>query len=194
MVIPYRQPGWDTIDQSPTVVSASWLIHDLSERLIALTGDENLREPLDIRRYVGWEDAPIEAIRAFLEWLGLPSGRFLGEQFERRVQRDLFEIFESRNHRAGLRLLEEEASIKLISYFDETDGLKTHLQVCASPTPFRDPDTTYTEGIKEWINWIIEWWADDTTVTICVAATAMPILNIAASTSIAYPIKSFTVV
>ena len=193
-MVSYQEPNWVTVADSPTVIAARELLMRLNERIAEVTGTINFEEPLDVRRYVRWDSAPLENIKEFLEFLDLPSGDFLGEEFERRVYRDLFELFQGRNYRAGLTVLEREASAAIQHWWDYSNGIKTHLHICVSPSPLVNPVTqTYATGMSQWCRWMIEWWAEDMTVILCSTQVIETISQLSVRVLVRPPIAHFIV-
>ena len=190
-MIPYQEPSWLTIADSPTVLATRELLMLLNERIADVSGATNFEEPLNIRRYVRWDSAPLENIKEFLEFLGLPSGGFLGEEFERRIYRDLFELFQSRNYRAGLTLLEQEAEASITHWWTFANGVRIHLNLCVTPSALSTLTPDYAVGMSNWCRWLIEWWAENMSVFLCISHELEPVLRLSARHAISPPIARY---
>ncbi len=179
------QITWVTLDESPIVRAAR-------ELLVDIPGLANLTQPFDIRTYTDWLTIPVENIEYLFAFLDIPSGTFLGEEFQRTAYRDLFTLIQSRNYRTSLSVFARAARIAYIATFIIVNEQKVHLEICISNTPAGIDPTTYINRITAWFRWLMEWWRDDMTVFTCQSTELDPRLTIAGSAVHVYPATLFT--
>ena len=176
--------SWVTMDESP-VVSA---VHTVLDQL-AVSGIS--KEPVNPGDYVHWQTIPINNIEYLLAFFGIPSGTFLGEKFQRRIYKDLFELFQYRNYRVALEAFARDAQIAYTITFEYTGGLKTGMEICISESPLGIDLTTYLVGVTEWLRWLMEWWAASLTVITCQTTSVEINLTIKSIAHQIYPLTIF---
>ena len=178
--------NWVTMDESPVVTA----IQAVLDQLPTLSGiGREMSNPGD---HVHWRTIPLENIEALLAFLDMPSAAFLGEDFQRRVYRDLFELFQYRNYRVALEAFANDANIVYEIYFDiDDDGVKTGMEIRISEAPGGVDLSVYLAGVTEWIKWLIEWWAEDLTVITSASASLRMVMSPASSIYQLYPMTLF---
>ena len=178
--------SWVTIDESPVVSTINSVLDELSD-ITEL--DTN---PINPAKYVHWETIPLANIETLFTLLGIPSGEFLGEHFQRRAYRDLFRILQYRNYRLSLDTFAKDAQISYILEFLYIEGQKVGLEICITTPPIEIDLTNYLVNVIEWVKWILEWWTYSLTIRACQTTLLDPILTIGSIVHRIYPLTIFS--
>ena len=157
---------WQTVQESPAVEAAELAISRLRE-------NAGFPNPFNVKLYVRGETMPIENLRRQLRDMDVPSGEFLGEEFERKVFTGKYFYYNNRNRASGLDLFAEDALFSwiILSWMDASDGQHEGINLCITPTPLATANNDWLAFVKEWVEWILPHFEGAVTIVLCETAT-----------------------
>lgn len=122
----------------------------------------------NIRERMDWDNAPIEAVRAFADALGInPHTTLFGEEYERSVVKAWQRWFLERDSASIIDLL---ASLLLVRVTPRWANYRTELTICFSPSPYRPAtDRAYRQYVERVTAWLLPFYAevDNLLITFC---------------------------
>lgn len=129
-----------------------------------------------------FDTMPIGAVRAYAEARGVvPHAQLFGEEYERKVVKAWGRWFTERDSKSILDLLET----LLLVQIDRSFSLdRTHLDLCFSPTPYRQYlDQSYEQYLVHVVGWLLPFWSEvgNLTIRFCVSWSRVWYMNSAFS-------------
>ena len=139
---------WDNLTESPWVSAVYAYL-------------ESVNIDTDVAAYNNPSTAPIENVRAVLDFFRVPRTSHLGEAFTRRVASNLFEYF-NRNSWAAFERTSTDLQFNYIHQWrhgdvsdsDVPDTRRTAIDICVSPSPLVETNDEYVNALSEWLSWI----------------------------------------